>query len=88
MDILPQTHSLTIPPHAVVFSDGTRAQEQCAGTVAKHVDTDVGLTVATCGFCAEEFVYVEKTKTWVTQKDFDLMIQNGMGELGSAIRSL
>lgn len=88
MDTIPQTHSLNLPQHVVISPNGDSSGERCVGTEVAHVDSDVGVIIGKCLYCAEEFVYLPKTNSWVTQKEFDAMLVRGAGELGSAIRSL
>jgi hypothetical protein len=88
MDDLPKNYTQHLPAHMAVSTHGGSHDVPCTGETVSDVSMDVGVCVCRCSICGEEFVYLPKTDVWVTQKDFDMLLQKKAGEMGMAILSL
>jgi hypothetical protein len=88
MNEIPGHFNRELPVHLVKLPNGTLRDIHCNGTIVHEIGNDAGLTIGECAMCAEDFVYITNTNTWMTEKDFDLLLQDRAQEIGTVIRSL
>jgi len=88
MHELPLHYNPNLPSHMAIPANSTLKDVACPGKKVRDIYSDVGLLYGSCSHCREGFVYLYKSDSWVTEKDFDTMLRDGSTDIGKVIRSL